>query len=61
MSGTPMLLSMTPMYLLGHNHQNQVNHDSLVDVMPLAPVLASHGTNGIENNIISLCRSRQLK
>ena len=43
-----MLLSMAPLHLLGHNNQNEVKHD-LAHVMPLAPVLASHGTDGIEN------------
>ena len=34
-----MLMSMTPLHLLGHNDQNEVKHDS-VQVTLLAPVLA---------------------
>ena len=55
-----MLLSMASLYLLGHNYQNQVKHDS-VHVMLLAPVMVAHGAIGIENDITSFLRSRQSK
>ena len=56
----PMLLSMSPLHLLGNNDQNEVKYDS-VYVIPLEPELASLHANGIRNDIISFLRSRQLK
>ena len=44
--GMSILLSMATLHLLGHSDQSKVKHDS-VYVMPLAPVLASHGANDI--------------
>ena len=46
-----MFSSMIALHLFGHNDKNEVKHDYVIG-MPLAPVLALHGANGIENDIM---------
>ena len=36
-----MVLSMTPLHLLGHSDENEVKHELLSYVMPLVPALQS--------------------
>ena len=36
-----MIFSVAPLHYLGQNYQNEVQHDILGDVVPLAPVSAS--------------------
>ena len=56
----PRVLSMAPLYSLGHNDQNEVKHDFFNHVMPLVPALLSCDSNCIINGTISFIRWRQL-
>ena len=47
---------MVQLYLLAQDGQNEVQNDLFGHVMPMAPVLASHGANGIVSGTIIFIR-----
>ena len=52
-----MLLSMTPLHLLGHNDQNKVKHDSAWSCYAIGTSLLSHDVDGISTAPFhSLCQ-----
>ena len=53
-----MALSVAPLNSLGHDDQNEVQHDHLGHVMPLTPTLASSNADGVINDIIAFIRSK---
>ena len=57
----PMPSSMTPLHSLGHDNQNEVQHDLFGHVMPLALALVSSDAHGVITDISATLRSRELK
>ena len=49
---------MPPFNLLGHDNENEVQHDFFHHVMLMALAFLSHDVNGIVNNTTVFLRSR---
>ena len=54
-----MASSVAPLYSLGQDDQNKVQHDFLSHVTPLQPAMTSHDANVVINGIITFPRSIQ--
>ena len=53
-----MTSSIIPLHSLGQDNQNEVQHDSFGNVMPLALVLLLHNANDIINSSTEFLLSR---